>query len=84
MNYDAIIEQLETWAREIESAVNRHSELASELDGVVAAIRDVAADLARESDLPAEFRTWGPGDPRTRRQSLNEIIARLRSRDTCS
>lgn len=84
MNYDAIIEQLETWARDIESAVNRHAELSSELDGVIAAMRDVAADLARESDLPAEFRTWGPGDPKTRRDSLNEIIARLRSRGTYS
>ncbi|MGH9411903.1 MAG: hypothetical protein ACRD1V_20905 [Vicinamibacterales bacterium] len=81
MNYDALIEQLESWARDLESTVNRHPSLDFELGPVVAGMRDVAADLARESILPAEFRTFGPGDPKTRSDSLNEIIARLRARD---
>lgn len=80
MNYDAIIEQLESWALELESAVNRHPDLESHLGGVIAGMRDVASDLARESDLPAEFRTFGPGDPKTRSESLNKVITRLQAR----
>ena len=81
MNYDALIEQLETWAANLESTINRHPDLDVELGPIIAGMRDVAADLSRESVLPAEFRTFGPGDPKTRSRSLNEIIARLRARD---
>lgn len=80
MNYDAIIEQLESWAINLESMINRDSRLDFELGPMIAGMRDVAADLARESILPAEFRRFGPGDPKTRSDSLNEIIARLRAR----
>lgn len=80
VNYDAIIEQLEFWAVTLESMINRDSNLDFELGPIISGMRDVAADLARESILPAEFRSFGPGDPKTRSDSLNEIIARLRAR----
>lgn len=84
MNYDAIIEQLGSWALVLESAVNRHPDLEAQLNSVISGMRDVATDLARDSDLPAEFRTFGPGDPKRRSDALNTIIARLRARDTFS